>query len=190
MNRIGILLCFLILGCMSCKNTKKEIDKLELAKRYYEALDTSDRMEMAKLLTDSLLTRETEYDYEQTFSQEEYLEWLKWDSVFGPAYEILDIGEEKGFVKASVSKVDKRILFLHEEPIVTRQHIHFKEDKIITVETTKYEVFKDSIFVKNRTEFLQWINENHPELNGVIYDQTKAGGLKYLKAMQLFEDRN
>ncbi len=189
MSKTTLLLLLLIVGCISCKNSQKEIDKLEIAKLYYKALDNSNQSGIEALLTDSLLTKETEYDYEQTFSLKEYVEWLKWDSVFDPTYEILHMEQEDKIVKAKVSKIDNRILFLHKGPIVTNQVIRFDNDKITSVETTKYVTFNDSIFVKNRDEFLRWIDENHPELNGFIHDQTKAGGIKYVKAIELYKNK-
>ncbi|WP_438423283.1 hypothetical protein [Aquimarina macrocephali] len=189
MNKIIVLSLLLAIGFISCKTSEKEIDKLEIAKQYYKALDNSDDSGIVTLLTDSLLTKEREYDYEQTFSLKEYVEWLKWDSVFDPTYEILQIELENGIVKAKISKIDKRIFFLHEEPIVTNQIIRFDSGKITRVETTKYVIFNDTTFVKNRSEFLNWIDKNHPELNGFIHDQTETGGLKYLKAIELYKNR-
>ncbi|WP_157941293.1 MULTISPECIES: hypothetical protein [Arenibacter] len=189
MNRTVILSLLLISGFISCKNYEKEIDKLGIAKKYYKALDYSDNSEIALLLTDSLVTKETEYDYEQTFSLKEYMEWLKWDSVFDPTYEILQIEQEDEIVKAKISKIDKRISFLHEEPIVTNQVIRFDNDKIISIETTEYVIFNDSTFVKNRDGIVSWIDENHPEFNGFIHDQTEIGGMKYLKAIELYNNK-
>lgn len=188
MNKITVLLLLLTIGFISCKNSEKEIDKLGIAKKYYEVLVKSNSSEIETLLTDSLLTKETEYDYEQKFSKKEYVEWLKWDSVFEPTYKILEIEQENGNVKAKISKTDKRISFLHKEPIVTNQIVRFDNDKITSIETTKYVVYNDSIFVKTRDQFLNWIDKNHPELNGFIHDQTTAGGIKYLKAIELYEN--
>ncbi len=190
MNKIIALFLLFLIGIASCRNSENEFDKLEIAKNYYEILDQSDASGLEALLTDSLLTRETDYDYEQTFSKEEYIEWLRWDSVFEPTYKILEIGQENEVVKVKISKIDKRITFLHEEPIVTEHLIHFEEDKITTVETTKYVIFNDSLFVANREQFLNWIDENHPEMGGFIFDQTEAGGIKYLNAIELFESSN
>ncbi|WP_303318799.1 hypothetical protein Q4Q34_04910 [Flavivirga abyssicola] len=189
MNKIGFILFLLTIGFISCKNSEKEVDKLEIVKKYYEVLDKSNVSGIETLLTDSLLTRETEYDYEQTFSKKEYVEWLKWDSVFDPTYKILEIDQENGFVKAKISKTDKRISFLHKEPIVTNQVIRFENDKIISIETTKYVIFNDSVFVKTRDGLINWIDKIHPELNGFIHDQTKNGGMKYLKAIELYENK-
>ena len=166
MNRILIISLILLVGLFSCKNSERRINKLEIARNYYEVLDKSNVPGIETLLTDSLLTKETEYDYEQTFSKEEYVEWLKWDSVFEPTYKILEIREQNGTVKATVSKMDKRISFLHQVPIVTDQVIRFDKDKIISIETTKYVIFNDSVFVKNRDGLVKWIDNNYPELNG------------------------
>lgn len=189
MNKIVLLLLLFVIGFTSCKNSEEEIDELKIAKRYYEALDTSDTSKIASLLTDSLHTKETEYDYEQTFTKKEYVEWLKWDAIFEPTYEVLQIEQEEEVVKAKISKVDKRILFLHEGPIVTNQVIRFDANKIISIETTKYEVFNDSIFSKNRGELLCWVDENHPDLKGFIYDQTEAGAQKYMEIIRLYQNR-
>ncbi|MEM9649376.1 MAG: hypothetical protein AAF969_12925 [Bacteroidota bacterium] len=177
------------IACLSCKTAEKEIDHLDLAKQYYKALDDSDDSAMVFVLTDSLLTRETEYDYEQTFSLAQYEEWVKWDAVFEPTYEILSIEQEGDLVKTRISKNDKRIQFLHQGPIVTHQVIGFENNKITRIETTKYEVFNDTLFVKNREEFLGWMDQNHADLNDFIFDQTKEGGLRYLKAMELYNNR-
>tara|TARA_R110002050_G_scaffold88375_4_gene186690 strand:+ start:10560 stop:11156 length:597 start_codon:yes stop_codon:yes gene_type:complete len=190
MNRTVILSLLLIIGFISCKTSEREINRLEIAKNYYKALNSSDNLKMALLLTDSLVTKETEYNYVQTFSVEEFVEWLKWDAVFSPTYEILQMEQKDTIVKAKISKIDKRISFLHQVPIVTNQVIRFDNDKIISIETTEYIVFNDSTFVKNRDNIVSWIDENHPELNGFLHDQTETGGLKYLKAIELYKNKN
>lgn len=188
MSKIKVLLLVVTIGIISCKNSEKEINKLEIVKQYYEVLDKSNVSGIETLLTDSLLTKENEYDYEQTFSKKEYVEWLKWDAVFEPTYEILEIEQENETVKVKISKSDKRIFFLHKEPIVTNQVIHFNKDKIISIETTKYVIFNDSVFIKNRDGLVNWIEKNHPELDDFIYDQSKTGAMKYLKAIELYEN--
>ena len=188
MHKIITLSLLLTIGFISCKNSAKEIDKLEIAKQYYKVLENSDDSGIAALLNDSLLTKES--DYEQTFSVAEYTAWLKWDAVFEPTYETLQIVQENGVVKAKISKIDKRISFLHEAPIVTDQVIRFDGNKISSVETMAYVNFNDTIFVKNRSKLLSWIEKNHPELEEFIYDQTKEGGLRYLKALELYKEEN
>ena len=184
-NKSILLALFLIFGFTSCKDSEN-IDKLGIAKLYYKTLDKSDHSALTRLLGDSLLTKEMDYDYEQTFSLREYIEWMKWDSVFDPTYEILEIEQENEMVKVRVAKMDKRIAFLHKEPIVTSEIIQFDRNKIKSIARTNV-VFNDSVFVTNRTNFLNWIEQYHPELDGFIYDQTRNGGSKYLKAIELYE---
>ncbi|WP_282081427.1 hypothetical protein [Aquimarina algiphila] len=186
MNRIIILLSFLTIAFLSCKTSKEEIDQLEIAKQYFKVLDNSDYTGIKIWFADSLITKEGEY--KQVYSQNEYLEFLKWDSVFDPNYEILEIEQQDGIIKAKISKMDKRIFFLHEEPFITNQSIRFQKNKIVTVEID-YVNFNEKTWEKNKTKLLTWIDENHPELNGFIYDQTETGGIKFLKAIELYKNR-
>lgn len=173
----------------SCSTTDENSSKIALVKDYYEALDNSDISKVSTLLTDSLVTKETEFDYEQTFTKAEYLRWMQWDSIFNPTYDIIALDTLDKNIKVKVSKIDSRIAFLHKEPIITSNVIQIENQKIITVETTNYDVFNDSTFVKNRDELVNWINEYHPELDGFLFDQTKEGGLKYLEAINLYTNR-
>ena len=185
MNKIIILSFLLTLGFISCKTSEKQINNIEIAKDFYTVLNNYNYSTIPLLIKDSILTKEG--SYKKTFSQHDFIEILKWDSIFKPEYTILKIEEENGVVKARISKKDKRILFLHEAPIVTNEVITFSEGKIKSVEITDYAVFNDTVFSKNRSKLLSWIDENHPELNGFIHDQTKTGGLKYLKALDFYE---
>jgi len=189
MNKIIVLSLLLAIGFVSCKTTDKKIDKLEIAKKFYKALDNSDGTIIKKILTDSLLTKETDYDYKQTFSKKEYIEnWLKWDSVFRPKYKILEIEQENEIVKAKISKIDKRIKLLHEKPTVWNSIIRFDGDKIISIERTN-ETFNDKIWERNRTKLLNWIDGNHPELKGFLNGQTESTGIKYLKVIELYKNK-
>lgn len=174
----------LTVGFLSCKTVEKEVDKVEMTKQYFKVLDQSDYAGMSDWFADSLITKEGEY--EQVYSKSGYLEFLKWDAVFDPSYDLLEIVQEGELVKAKISKHDKRILFLLGKPFITNQIIRFQNGKIYSVETA-YVNFDYSIWEKNRTDLLSWIDENHPNLNGFIYDQTESGGLKYLKAIELYK---
>lgn len=191
MNKIIVLSLLLIIGFTSCKTSEKEkeIDKLEIVKQYYNALNDSDGVIMNALLIDSLITKEVDYDYKQTFSKKEYIEnWLKWDAVFNPTYKILEIEEDKKTVKAKIFKTDIRILLLHEEPTVWNAVISFDADKIISIERSNV-VFNDQIWERNRAKLINWIDNNHPELNGFLNGQTESMGLKYLKAIKLYNNK-
>ncbi len=190
MNKAIFLLFLLTISLFSCKNSEKEVDKLGLAREYFQALNHSDGAEMRVLLADSLFTVIPKYDYSVTFSVDDYVgSWLKWDSVFDPTYKILEIELGNDIVKATVSKIDQRIQFLQQEPFITNETLRFDKNKIVTVET-EYVNFNEKIWDKNRTALLEWVEENHPELNGFIYDQTEAGGIKYLKAIELYKNKS
>ncbi|MGC6431172.1 MAG: hypothetical protein ACON5F_09035 [Jejuia sp.] len=186
MKRLPVhVLILLILFTTACK---KSFDKVGLAKQYYEVLNTANYDKAKELIADSLLT--TEGDYEMVFSQRDYINLLKWDAVFEPEYELINIEEDQGFIKTIVSQTNKRILFLHESPIVFNQIIRFENDNISSVETPSYVIFNDSIFSSNREKLLKWIKQNHPEMKSFIYDQTKKGGQEYLNAINLYKDAN
>ena len=188
-NRILLISFVIFTGILGCKNTEKKIDELEIARQYYEALDKSNSADLKALLSDSLLTVIPKYAYKVTFSRDDYAEkWLKWDSVFEPDYEVLDMKLVNGVVKAKVSKTDQRILFFMQKPFVTNETLIIKNNKIITVETA-YVNFDEATWERNRNGLLNWIDENHPELNGFINDQTEAGGLKFQKAIELYKNK-
>jgi len=190
MNRIVIISLILFVGLVSCKNSEKTIDKLQIAENYFMALDESNSAKMEDLLADSLITTIPKYEYEVRYSKNDYLRnWLKWDSVFEPSYKVLEINMKNGTVKAKVSKSDKRIIFFMGKPFVTNEILRFKNDKIIELET-EYINFDEETWGKNRTELLNWTKENHPELNLDlnINMQTESGGKKFLKAIERYEN--
>ncbi|WP_338731391.1 hypothetical protein [Mangrovimonas cancribranchiae] len=186
MNKFTVLLLLITIGIISCKNSGKEIDKLEIAKEFYIAIDNSNPLKTTELITEKFTTIDD--GFEQKYSGNEYAEWVKWDSVFQPTYEILKIEKENGIVKAKISKTDKRISFLHHEPIVTDEIIQFEGNKIKNINRTSAS-FNVEEFVKNRDELVNWITENQPELNGFLNDQTKSGGMNYLKAIELYKNK-
>ncbi len=174
---------------ISCKTAEKQNDILHIAKQYYRALDTSDTAMMSEILTDSLRTVELDYNYVQTFSKQEYVnDWLPWDALFEPNYKIIDISQEGETVKATVSKIDHRIQLLHEGPTSWSSVIRFDGDKIASIERTNL-VFNDTVWVKNRTKLINWIDLHHPELNGFLNGQTVTIGKQYLKAIELYNNK-
>jgi hypothetical protein len=184
-NKTIALLLLMTIGFVSCKKSENKIDRVEIAKQYYSDLDDSSFSNMSYWFADSLKIIEGEHI--TMYSKNDYIEFLKWDSVFNPSYDILEIEEQNDIVKAKISKMDKRIFFLHEKPFVTHQIIRFQNDKIISVEID-YLNFDYPTWEKNKNGLLSWIDANHPELNGFIHDQTESGGMKFLKAMTLYNN--
>ena len=186
MNKIIAVFLLLPFVFTSCKHTEEEMDKLKIAKQYYTVLDNSDYYKLKTLIVDSLFTKDD--IYEQMFTLKEYEKWMQWDSVFHPTYTILKIEKENNMVRAKISKIDNRIAFLHKAPIVTNEILQFKENKISSIKRNTL-VFDAQTFVKNRDSLLNFIHKTHPELNGFLHDQTKPGGIKYLKAIELFNNQ-
>jgi len=188
MHRILIISVLVLVTLTSCKNSKDKLDKLQIAKAYFTALDESNSSKLKELIADSLITSIPEYDYKVRYSKPEYVnKWLKWDSVFNPTYKVLEITLEGEIVKAKVSKMDSRIQFFMQRPFVTYEVLKFEDDKISVIET-EYLNFDEETWGKNRSELLNWISENHPDMNGFINDQTEAGGMKFLKALELYNN--
>ncbi|WP_179020980.1 nuclear transport factor 2 family protein [Winogradskyella forsetii] len=189
MNKTIIILLVSTITFISCKNTEQSVNMLDIAKQYYKALDQSDGAALKTLLSDSMTTTIPEYNYIQTYSQKDYVEnWLKWDSAFEPTYEILQMEADNGMVKAKISKFDKRITLLNEKSFITNEILRFQNDKISSIET-EYVSWDEKTWERNRTNLLKWIDENHPELNGFIFDQTDEGGKKFIKAIELYKNR-
>ncbi|WP_378187322.1 hypothetical protein ACE939_03115 [Aquimarina sp. W85] len=192
MNRILIITVVFLIGLLSFKNSEKPLDKLQIAEKYFVALDESNSTKMEELLADSLITRVPKYEYEVRYSKSDYLKkWLKWDSIFDPTYEVLEMNVENESVKVKVSKSDERIFFFMQKPFITNEILKFKEDKIIAIET-EYINFDEVTWEKNRTELINWTTKNYPELNlgHFINVQTEYGGKKFLKAIKLYINKN
>ncbi|WP_374959401.1 hypothetical protein [Gilvibacter sp.] len=179
------MLCF-----SACKQQAEKFDPLPVAEKYYSALNRGVSSALSDLINDTLTTLEPKYDYEQKFSLVDYTNWLEWDAVFSPTYELQSMEVKDGVVEAVVSKMDKRIAFLHEEPTVIRQALYFNQGKISAIETREELKFNAELWNAKRQLLLDWIAANHPEMESFIFDQTKAGGRRYLKALDLYAARD
>ncbi|SNZ01113.1 hypothetical protein [Flagellimonas pacifica] len=185
MNKILILLCVIIL-VISCREKKSKINKVQIVENYIEALNEGSYNMIIQSFLDSV--RLNEQVYKSTFSKEDYLSLFQWDSTFAPKYEILEIAQKGEDVEMKVSKECTRILFLNEEPIVTREVVKFKNDQIYSITITDYEVFNGEKWSDNRADLVSWVKANNPELDGFLVDQSKKGALNYLKAMDLYQN--
>ena len=186
MKNIFITLLLIVVGCLvSCKKSNQDKAPVEVAKTYYQSLDGSDLESLNNLLADSVLSKEL--DYKVSFSKDGYMDLQRWDSVFHPAYTILEMEEVDGKVKLKISKACFRTLFLNGEPIITQETISFTKGKISSVGIDEYVVFNWGRWDSVRGRLVDFINKNHPELDGFLHDQTVEGALKYTEAIQLFK---
>ncbi|MDC7998940.1 hypothetical protein [Gilvibacter sediminis] len=183
-----VFIISLISLLLACEQKDKQTDRLAVAQDYYEMLNTNDLAALPRLMTDSITTREPKYDYQQTFARSGYVDWMKWDAMFKPNYEVLKMEEVDSTVVVEVAKSCKRIEFLHGEPIITRQVLYFDEQRISIVETKDEIVFKDSVWVANRQKLLDFMQDSFPEFESFIFDQTEEGAQRYLQAIVWYED--
>ncbi len=188
MKALYYLICLssLFISCNNKKEASK--NKVEIVKTYYNALNNKDINTLSTILADSVLQKEL--DYKIPFNKATYLELCKWDMALDANYKIISITEVDRGVKAKITKSGKRLQFLHERPTIAEDFFEFDGDKIRTLGATKFIVFDEKTFLKNRKKLTTFIDNNHPELNGFLYDQTPKGAVKYLKAIELFETQH
>lgn len=186
MKRVGLLLIFIASTLLSC-NTKDQGERERaLIKQYYAALNNFELEAIADYFYDSVRMRENDYLY--LASKDSFYIKLQWDSVFRPKYSVLEIEAIDKDLIVKVSKSDPRILFLNEEPTIYRERFTFKDGLIYSSETREFIVFNWDLWDENRSKLVNWIKENHPELDGFLHDQTKQGATNYLEALMLYID--
>lgn len=181
------LIVALLITIASCTSQKKESDKIQVVRNFHKGLNDADHKLVATVLYDSITIKENIST--STFTKSDYQNWLAWDAVFKPTYKLIEIIEKDGKVITKISKECKRTLFLNGEPVITKEVFEFNDGKITSLEILEHIVFHDEKWNAKKELFVSWIDENHPELNGFIYDQTKKGGENYLKAITLYNSR-
>ena len=179
-----LCLFILILLFYSCANSNKAASKQVVIEKYFNALNNNNPDTLINLFYDSI--RIGQGDYWSVYSQEDYINWLKWDAVFSPQYEILKTTPTVDGLEVTISKKDTRILFLHKVPVISTELFRFKEDKLLSVEITSFVEYNDKTWNTNKEKLILCIKQNQPDLDGFIYDQTEAGGKNYLRAIEVY----
>lgn len=173
-----------LIGALALVVSCKHPDRQQLTKDYYQALNENNFTRIMELQYDSVRVKEGEFL--SIYSPTDYVHWLQWDSVFQPTYKLLDLTPVPEGIEITVSKDDERIQFLNGEPLITKERLLFNEGKIHSLEILEYVAFHNEKWNAKREVLVTWIDENHPELNGFINDQTLQGGLNYRRALELF----
>ncbi len=188
MTRFKTIVGFLILFvCIFSLNGCSRNNNTQLVKDFYNQLNHSNYSELSEFIGDSITI--TEGDYNMNYSKNDYYQFFQWDSVFNPKYEILAIKEMDNNVEISISKTCTRIKFLNQKPLVSTEVIEIKNQKISKIKNIEMDSdFK--LWDTKRSQMVNWIKKNHPELDGFIYDQTKIGAQNYLKAIDFYEQSN
>ncbi len=183
-----ILFFAFLFGMFSCNGLNSPISHKRIVERYISALNKADFNEISTYLNDSIRTEELNFLLSNNL--EDYHTLFQWDSVFNPHYELIDIQELEKGVQVTLSKECKRILFLNDTALITRSKLEFSEGKITRFQTYEHLSLDFSKWESRRDTLVSWIDTHRPELSDFVYDQTIQGGQDYLKAIELYNNRN
>ena len=179
------ILFSLITFLAGCSNEK--LSSAELVTKYYDAFNASDFTQLAPLITDSITI--VEGDYVIPFSHDSFHEHFKWDSIFQPTYKIVELEGQNNQIIATVTSSSKRYKFLKNDPLTCRFKISFDSDKITKLEALECLDTDWNVWQKERDSLVNWIEINHPKLDGFIHDLTMNGAKNYLRAIELYKNR-
>ena len=178
----AILLLLVINACSS-----KETLRIATVKNYYSGFNNGDYKLIETQLSDSLTI--TEGDYVMNFTPETFETHFKWDSVFVPQVKIINIEQQENDLLVTISASSKRFEFLRNNPLVTKHLVHFTNGKISRIDNVDFINTDWKLWTEQKKGLTQWIVNNHKELDGFMIDQTLQGGLNYLKAIDLYTNR-
>ncbi|WP_057940589.1 hypothetical protein [Algoriphagus resistens] len=165
----------------------KKLTPNELVIEYYDAFNSSDFTRITTVIADSITIVEGEYI--MSYSQKSFHEQFKWDSIFQPSYKIVELENQNSQIIATVASNSKRYEFLKNNPLTCRYKISFNSDKITKLEVLECLDADWNVWQKERDSLINWVNANHPELDGFIHDLTMNGAINYLEVIQLYEER-
>ncbi|WP_405210687.1 hypothetical protein [Dokdonia sp. Asnod2-E02] len=178
----AILLLLVISACSS-----KEASRIATVKNYYSGFNNGDYKLIETQLSDSLTI--TEGNYVMNFTPETFKTHFKWDSVFVPQVKIINIEQQENDLLVTISASSKRFEFLRNNPLVTKHLVHFTNGKISRIDNVDFINTDWKLWTEQKEGLTQWIVNNHKELDGFMIDQTLQGGLNYLKAIDLYTNR-
>jgi hypothetical protein len=141
---------------------------------------------ISSLLADSVTIKDAP-DYMITYSKDEYKVIYEWDSTFLPENKYTIIGQTDTTIDFFEERYSIRFEFLEHNPLKMKQRIHFRHGQISTIENMEYLNFNVDKWTSNRDSLVSWIDRNHPELTGFIFDLTPKGAENYMKAIELYK---
>ncbi|WP_339629929.1 hypothetical protein [uncultured Maribacter sp.] len=99
-----------------------------------------------------------------------------------------DLIEKNNQVFATVASKSIKNEFLKNNPLKCKFKISFESGKISKIEDFEYLGTDWNSWQSQRDSLVNWISKNHPELDGFVNDMTKKGSVKYVKAIELYEN--
>lgn len=179
-NTLCVLsLLFLLAGC-----NLREPNHQKTVNDYYSAFDSGSYDDIRLLINDDITI--VAGDYATPYTHDSFYEFFKWDSVFRPSYEILELQEKDSHVLVTVTQKNIRNEFLKNNPLTYRVKVSFISGKISKLEEVESIGVDWSIWAKERDSLVDYIANNHPELDGFVYDMTMGGAMDYLEAIDLY----
>jgi len=156
-------------------------------KEYYNARDKGNFKKLKTVVSDSIAM--ISGDYVTTYTRESFYEQFKWDSVFKPSYEIIELDEQNNQVIATVAQDNLRNEFLKNNPLVYRVKISFNSGKISKLEDFDYIRTDWNVWQNERDSLVSWVKKHHPELDGFVNDMTMKGAMDYVNVIDLYKNR-
>ncbi len=184
MKHILVFLIFVLVA--SC--TEKQLTESEQLKAYYKGYKNANYESIRNVIADSLTT--VYGDYTTTFTPEHYYEQFKWDSIFEPVYELVAIDEIDDQIIATVTMRSLKLEFLKNNPMTCQYQFQFTSGKISRIEELDCNDANWKVWKQEVDTLVDWVKINHPELDGFIHDLSMQGAIDYVKAIELYENRD
>ncbi|WP_299798161.1 nuclear transport factor 2 family protein [uncultured Maribacter sp.] len=179
------LILFVIGLLFGCGN--EELSRKETVTTYYKAFDSGDFDKIKGIIHDSITI--VSGDFVMPFDKDSFNEFYKWDSIFKPSYEILELVEDNDHLIATISQKNIRNEFLKNNPLKLNVKVSFASGKITKLEELDYIEVNWKDWNQEKDSLVNWIKINHPKLDGFVNDMTMTGAKNYLKAIELYEGR-
>lgn len=102
---------------------------------------------------------------------------------------MLEINVVNNTLNLLLSKINKRIKFLHDTAIVYSVMIHTKRNQVSIIDIIDYSNLDLTKIRAREDSLFHWIDQNYPQLSSIKNDRSIKGAMDYLKAIGLFEGR-
>lgn len=180
-----IIFLLIIIVFTSC--TEKQHTESEQIKVFYKGYKNSNYNLIKNVLSDSLTT--VFGDYTTTYSHDSYYEQFKWDSIFKPVYKLEALNTIDGQIVATVSMRSLKLEFLKNNPMTCLYQFEFVSGKISRIKELDCNGVDWGVWQNEVNALVNWIKINHPEQDGFIHNLSIQGAIDYLKAIELYENR-
>ena len=180
-------LIILLVLCLFTGCGTKKLSRKETVTTYYNAFDSGDFNKIKAVIHDSITL--VSGDFVMPFNKTSFKEFYKWDSIFEPTYEILQLSEDNNDIIATITQKNIRNGFLKNNPLKLNIKVSFISGKITKLEELDYIDVNWTAWNQEKDSLVNWIKANHPELDGFVNDMTMTGAMNYLKAIELFEKK-